>query len=85
MAGIARLRAVVLDYPDPLALAESYRALVGVEITYADDDWVKLRDGGEVVVGFQRAPDHQPPDWPSAERHCLRMTTPGTLAHRVAE
>jgi catechol-2,3-dioxygenase len=68
MAGIAKLRAVVLDCPDPLALAEFYRALVGGEITHADDDGVKLRDGGEVVLSFQRAPDYQPPDWPSAER-----------------
>jgi catechol-2,3-dioxygenase len=68
MAGIARLRAIVLDCPDPLALAEFYRALVGGEITYADDEWVSLRDGNEVLLSFQRADDYQPPDWPSAER-----------------
>ncbi|HLT69579.1 MAG TPA: VOC family protein [Acidimicrobiales bacterium] len=65
---IAQMRAVVLDCPDPRALAEFYRELVGGEITYADDDWVNLRDGASVILSFQRAPDHQPPEWPSAER-----------------
>lgn len=68
MAGIAELRAVVLDCPDPLALAEFYRGLVGGEITYADDEWVSLRDGGAVRLSFQQAPDYQPPTWPEPER-----------------
>ncbi len=67
MVAISRMRAVVLDCPDPRALAEFYRQLVGGEITYADDDWVNLRDGGNVLLSFQRAPDYQAPDWPSAE------------------
>jgi glyoxalase superfamily protein len=64
---IATMRAVVLDCPDPRALAEFYRALVGGDITYADDDWVNLRDGGNVLLSFQRAPDYQAPEWPSVE------------------
>jgi catechol-2,3-dioxygenase len=68
MTGIARLRAVVLDCPDPRALAEFYRQLVGGEITHADDDWVNLRDGTAVLLSFQRAPDFQPPEWPGGER-----------------
>ena len=67
MSAIARMRSVVLDCPDPRALAEFYRALVGGEITYADDDWVNLRDGGNVLLSFQRAPDYQAPDWPDGE------------------
>ncbi len=65
MPPIAKLRAVVLDCPDPRALAEFYRALVGGEITYADDGWVNLRDGGSVLLSFQRAAGYQPPDWPN--------------------
>lgn len=61
------MRAVVLDCPDPRALAEFYRSLVGGDITYADDDWVSLRDGGTVLLSFQRAPGYQAPDWPSTE------------------
>jgi Glyoxalase-like domain len=67
MPAIAQMRAVVLDCPDPRALAEFYRALVGGDITYADDDWVNLRDGGNVLLSFQRAPDYQAPDWPGVE------------------
>jgi hypothetical protein len=65
---IAELRAVVLDTPEPRKLADFYRALVGGEITYDDGEWVKLRDGGTVVLSFQLATDYQPPVWPSAER-----------------
>jgi catechol-2,3-dioxygenase len=68
MSGIATLRAVVLDCPDPRGLAAFYRALVGGEITHADDEWVSLRDGGDVKLSFQLAPDYQPPVWPSADR-----------------
>jgi catechol-2,3-dioxygenase len=68
MPGIARMRAVVLDCPDPKALAEFYRALVGGEITYEDDEWVALRDGGSVVLSFQKVDDHRPPDWPEGDQ-----------------
>lgn len=68
MAGIARMRAVVLDCPDPRALADFYRELVGGDITYADDEWVNLRDGANVLLSFQRAKDYQPPVWPSSDR-----------------
>jgi hypothetical protein len=67
MPGIARMRAVVLDGPDPLALAEFYRALVGGGITVADDDWVELRSA-DVLLSFQRAHDHEPLTWPSGAR-----------------
>ena len=65
MAGIARMRAVVLECHDPRTLAEFYRQLVGGEVTYADDDWVNLRDGAEVLLSFQRSPDYRPPVWPA--------------------
>lgn len=69
MPGIAKLRAVVLDCPDPVALAPFYSALVGGEVTVTDDgDWVSLRDGVDVLLSFQRAADHQPPDWPNPDK-----------------
>ncbi|ETK32245.1 VOC family protein [Microbispora sp. ATCC PTA-5024] len=68
MSGIARMRSVVLDCPDPRALADFYSAVVGWEIAYADDEWVTLSDGGEVRLCFQLAPDHRPPIWPGSER-----------------
>ena len=65
---VARMRAVVLDCPDPRALADFYRGLLGGEVTYADDEWVNLRDGEQVILSFQRAEDYRPPTWPDAER-----------------
>lgn len=68
MAPIARMRAVVLDTPDPHGLARFYRDLVDGEITYADDEWVNLSAGNGWRLAFQRAADFQPPDWPRPER-----------------
>jgi hypothetical protein len=67
MPAIARLRAVVLDCPDPRALARFYRALVGGEVTVDEDDWVALRDGGAVVLSFQKVDDYRPPAWPDGD------------------
>ena len=53
--------------PTPEHWRSSTAALLGGDVTYADDDWVNLRDGGNVLLSFQRAPDYQPPDWPSVE------------------
>jgi catechol-2,3-dioxygenase len=67
MPPIARLRAVVLDCPDPLALAQFYAALVGGEVKPSTDDWVTLRDGDTVLLSFQGVEDYRAPDWPSAD------------------
>jgi predicted enzyme related to lactoylglutathione lyase len=64
---VARMRSVVLDCPDPRALADFYRELVGGEITHADDEWVSLRDGAQVILSFQRVALHRPPDWPAGD------------------
>lgn len=64
MAAIARMRAVVLDCPDPRALANFYRALVGGELTVVEDEWVALRDTGDVRLSFQRVDGFRPPGWP---------------------
>jgi predicted enzyme related to lactoylglutathione lyase len=63
MAGIARMRTIVLDCPDPLALARFYGELLGWEVTYADDDWVNLAGPGG-KLSFQLAPDYVAPTWP---------------------
>ena len=63
---IARFSLAALDCTDPRALAEFYRAIVGGEIkeASASDEWVRLQTGTGADLGFQRDPDHQPPDWP---------------------
>src|SRR6266545_7058923 len=71
MAGIARMRSVVLDCPDTRVLAEFYRDLLGWELTYteyeSEDGWAVLSDGGYPRVCFQRAADYRPPRWPDPE------------------
>jgi catechol 2,3-dioxygenase-like lactoylglutathione lyase family enzyme len=72
MAGIARLRNIVLDCPDTRVLSDFYRELLGWEILFADyeadDGWVTLSaDGGFPRLGFQRTDDYRPPRWPDAE------------------
>jgi len=67
MSPVARMRAVVLDCPDPRVLADFYQRLVGGEVTYADDEWVNLRDGKQVILSFQRAEHYRPPAWPDPE------------------
>ena len=57
------LGAVVLDCPDPLALAEFYRAVLGGEVQPSSADWVNLVVDGRTLA-FQRAANHQPPSWP---------------------
>ena len=68
MAPIGRLTAVALDARDPHALGAFYAALTGWEIVRDEHDWVELASGGQVTLAFQLAPDHEPPDWPSAGR-----------------
>ncbi|WP_029987418.1 VOC family protein [Leucobacter sp. PH1c] len=62
---IGVLSSVVLDCPDPQALAEFYRAVLGGVLEPDDDDWVDLiLPGGGLRIGFQRAPEYAPPVWP---------------------
>ncbi|GAA1276310.1 VOC family protein [Sphaerisporangium rubeum] len=67
MPPIATMRAVVLDCPDPRALARFYSAVIGWPVTYEDDDWVTLaEDGAGYRISFQRVEDHRPPVWPGS-------------------
>ena len=68
MTGIARMRSVVIDCPDPAGLAEFYRGLIGGTVTSAEDDWVVLEPDAGYRLAFQRADDHVPPTWPTPER-----------------
>jgi catechol 2,3-dioxygenase-like lactoylglutathione lyase family enzyme len=62
---IGRLHHVILDCPEPLALAAFYSELLGLPISYHDDDFaVVSADTRTSGVAFQRAPDHRPSTWP---------------------
>jgi len=66
---IGRLHHVVLDGPDPAALAEFYSALLGRPVTYRSADWVVVSANDTTSgLAFQLAPGHVPPAWPDPER-----------------
>lgn len=71
MAGVAKLRSVVLDCPDTGLLATFYRELLGWEIIYRADDeedaWVMLSDGGPIRLCFQRVAGYRQPHWPDRD------------------
>lgn len=66
---IGRLHHVVIDCPDPAALAEFYARLLGLPVTYRSADWVVVAENDTTSgLAFQLAPDHQAPDWPDPGR-----------------
>jgi len=65
---IGRMHHVVLDCPDPVAVAEFYSALLGLPVTYRDDDWVVVAPSDTSSgLAFQRAPGNRLPTWPDPE------------------
>jgi catechol 2,3-dioxygenase-like lactoylglutathione lyase family enzyme len=65
---IGRLHHVVIDCPDPAALAGFYSELLGLPVTYRSETWVVIaRDDTTSGIAFQLAPDYRPPRWPDPE------------------
>ncbi|GAA3343701.1 VOC family protein [Amorphoplanes nipponensis] len=62
---IGRLHHLIIDCPDPLALATFYSALLDLPITYRDEDFavVSVSDRASGLA-FQRAAGHRAPTWP---------------------
>jgi catechol 2,3-dioxygenase-like lactoylglutathione lyase family enzyme len=66
---IGRAHHVIIDCPEPAALAAFYSELLGLPVTYESDDFVVIAaDETRSGFGFQLAPDHQPPQWPDPAR-----------------
>ena len=62
---IGRLRSVVLDCPDPFALADFYRQVIGGSVLPdSDDTWVVLVDSDGRRIAFQKSPEYQSPTFP---------------------
>jgi catechol 2,3-dioxygenase-like lactoylglutathione lyase family enzyme len=62
------LTAIVLDTPDPRALAAFYQALLGWPAADDSAEWVTLRpEGGGAGLSFQREPRYVRPTWPSTD------------------
>ncbi|MGW6917598.1 VOC family protein [Kitasatospora sp. NPDC054939] len=69
MPALAEFTAVVIDCADPATLAEFYRKATGWEITYSDEDFAYLGNGGPVQIAFQRIDGYRAPGWPDARKH----------------
>jgi catechol 2,3-dioxygenase-like lactoylglutathione lyase family enzyme len=64
---IGRLHHLVVDCPDPDALATFYAALLGRPVTYRSPDFVVVADNDHSSgLAFQRAPDLRAPRWPDS-------------------
>ncbi|MFI9254412.1 VOC family protein [Streptomyces sp. NPDC053069] len=67
---LAKLGVVVLDCPDPHALAGFYAAVLGGTAEADSDDsgeWVDLKVPGGPALAFQEAPGYVPPKWPAPD------------------
>ncbi|MDQ0813045.1 putative enzyme related to lactoylglutathione lyase [Streptomyces sp. B3I7] len=64
---LAELGTVVLDCPDPHALAGFYAEVLGGTVE-DQGDWVDLKPpGGATALAFQAAPGFVPPKWPAPD------------------
>ncbi|MFJ3672382.1 VOC family protein [Streptomyces sp. NPDC090106] len=66
---VAKLGAVVLDCPDPRALAGFYAGVLGGAPVVQEQDgdlWVELELPDGRTLAFQAAEGYVPPEWPSA-------------------
>jgi catechol 2,3-dioxygenase-like lactoylglutathione lyase family enzyme len=62
---IGRMHHVVLDCADPAAVAAFYSELLGLPVTYRDDNWVVVAANDESSgLAFQRALGNRAPTWP---------------------
>jgi len=62
---LGRLHHLVIDCPDPRALAAFWSALLEQPVTYDSDDFVVVAASDTTSgLGFQLAPDHRPATWP---------------------
>jgi predicted enzyme related to lactoylglutathione lyase len=61
-----RIRSVVIDCPDPAALAGFYGQLLGGEVRDVDSEWSEIHlEEPTLKLAFQRVADYSPPSWPS--------------------
>jgi catechol 2,3-dioxygenase-like lactoylglutathione lyase family enzyme len=61
---IGTLHSVVVDTPDPPALARFWQAVLGGTVSADDDTWVVLTVPSGTRLAFQLSPEHRPPEFP---------------------
>ncbi len=65
---IGRWHGLVIDCPDPAALASFYQELLGMQRVQDDGDFVVIGDAADRPgVAFQRVPELRAPRWPDPE------------------
>ena len=64
---LAELGVVVLDCPDPGALAAFYAEVLGGTVE-GEGEWVDLKVPGGQALAFQAAPGFEAPRWPAPDR-----------------
>jgi catechol 2,3-dioxygenase-like lactoylglutathione lyase family enzyme len=72
---VGRFDTVVIDCPDPHALADFYAMLLGQEIADdGNDSWQSLLgDGSGITLAFQRATNYVAPRWPDGPPQQLHL------------
>jgi glyoxalase superfamily protein len=63
---IARFPSIVIDCPDPDALASFYGTMLDWKVE-PGSDWVDIRADYGQCISFQKVDDFTPPTWPSQE------------------
>jgi hypothetical protein len=66
---IGRLELLIIDCPDPAALATFYSQVLGTEVYESGTDWAEIAPGigARPLIAFQRVDDYTPPNWPSQD------------------
>lgn len=64
---IARFPTIVLDCPDPAALAAFYAALLDWTVEPGDGGWIDVRADYGQCLSFQQVDGYVAPTWPSQD------------------
>jgi predicted enzyme related to lactoylglutathione lyase len=64
---IARFPNVVIDCPEPGALAEFYAGLLDWKVEESSADWAQIRADYGQCIAFQGVRDYTAPEWPGQE------------------
>jgi hypothetical protein len=68
LAMIGRLHHIVIDCPNPLALATFYSPLLGLPVTFDSSDWVVISSSDTASgIAFQLCSNFQAPHWPDPQ------------------
>ena len=63
---IARFPTIVIDCPDPVALATFYSAMLDWKVDLSSD-WAEIRADYGQCISFQQVEDYSAPAWPGQE------------------